>query len=63
MTTGSDQNKIKVGDIVNVPCVVTAIGGTTSQPTVTLTTKYAGFAGTVTAVATVLDCIQVYKSS
>lgn len=43
--TDAVQNEFEVGAIVNVPCEVTAIGGTTANPTVTLETKYAGFDG------------------
>jgi len=60
MPTDSIQNNIQLGDIVNVPCKVTGTGGTTSQPTVTLETKYRGFDGLVDTVTT-LDAIQVIK--
>jgi hypothetical protein len=40
------QSWFSVGDIVNVPCRVTAVGGTTAQPALSLTTIYTGFAGT-----------------
>jgi len=60
MPTDSIQNFFQVGDIVNVPCVVTGTGGTSSQPTVTLSTKYRGFDGNVDVVTT-LDAIQVIK--
>ena len=56
--TDAVQNEVEVGSIVNVPCVVTAIGGTTAQPTVTLATKYEGFDGNTDVVGPV-DAIQV----
>jgi len=54
------QKQVIVGDIVNVPCEITGIGGTTAQPTVMLSTKYKGFDGNVDVVTT-LDAIQVIK--
>ena len=59
-TSDAIQGQFVVGDIVNIPCVVTAVGGTTSQPTLTLTTKYVGFAGTTDEITTV-DAKQVIK--
>ena len=47
-----------VGDIVNVPCEVTAIAGTTGNPTVTLETKYKGFNAAVDALGPI-DANQV----
>lgn len=58
MTTDALTEPFVVGMIVNVPCTVTAIGGTTAAPTVTLTTKYAGFNGSTDSVGP-LDAIQV----
>jgi hypothetical protein len=52
------QHNFEVGQVVNIPIRVTAIGGTTAQPTVTGTTKYAGFDGN-TDVITTVDAIQV----
>jgi len=60
MPTDVIQNFFQTGDIVNVPCVVTGTGGTPSQPTVTLTSKYKGFDGNTDSVTT-LDAIQVIK--
>ena len=54
------QSQFTVGDIVNVPCTVTAVGGTTTEPTVTLTTKYPGFNGSTDSVGP-LDAIQVIE--
>lgn len=54
------QQNFSVGDIVNVPIVVTAIGGTQQAPTVTGTTKYVGFDGNSDTVGPV-DSIQVVK--
>lgn len=59
-TTDRIQGQFEVGQVVNIPIVVTAIGGTTAQPTVTGSTKYAGFDGNVDVVTTV-DAIQVIK--
>jgi len=58
--TDALQKQVQVGDIVNVPCIVTATGGTSSQPTVSLTTKYKGFDGNTDALSA-LDAIQVIK--
>ncbi len=55
------QKVIEVGDIVEIPGVVTTIGGTATNPTVTITTKYPGFDGNTDAIAAV-DSIQVTKS-
>ena len=60
MPTDRLQADFQVGDVVNIPFVVTAIGGTTAQPTVSGTTKYAGFDGNTDSVTTV-DAIQVVK--
>jgi len=51
------QAEVAVGNIVNVPCVVTAITGGT-QPTVTLETINRGFNG-LNDVVGPLDTIQV----
>lgn len=51
-------NQFNIGDTVNVPIVITAIGGTTANPTVTGTTKYAGF-NAATDVVGPLDAVQV----
>lgn len=59
MPTDRLQANFIVGDIVNVPCTVTAVSGTT-QPTVTMTSKYPGFDGNTDSVTT-LDAIQVIK--
>lgn len=55
------QNEFEVGDVIFVPIVVTAIGGTTAEPTVTGTTKYPGFNGATDSVGP-LDAIQVIQS-
>ena len=60
MPSDAVQNQFSVGDVVNVPIVVTAVGGTTSQPTVTGTTKYVGFNGSSDTVGP-LDAIQVIE--
>jgi len=57
-TSDETANQFNVGDTVNVPIVVTAIGGTTAAPTVTGTTKYAGFDGNKDTVGPV-DAVQV----
>lgn len=54
------QSHVAVGDVVNIPMVVTAVGGTTGAPTLTGTTKYVGFDGntdsiTVDAKQVILD--------
>jgi len=53
------QSQFEVGNIVNVPILVTAIGGTPAQPTVTGTTKYAGFDGNTDNIT--VDAIQVIE--
>ena len=57
-TSDETANQFNVGDTVNVPIVVTAIGGTTAAPTVTGTTKYAGFDGNTDSIGPV-DSVQV----
>jgi hypothetical protein len=57
------QQRFEVGDIVNIVGVVTSIAGTPAQPTVAVTTKYAGFAGTTTVIATSVDAIQVVRDT
>ena len=57
-TQDESANFFNVGDVVNVPIVVTAIGGTTANPTVTGTTKYEGFDGNTDTVGPV-DAVQV----
>lgn len=54
------QSDFEVGEIVNIPILVTAIGGTTAAPTVTGTTKHEGFDGNKDVVTTV-DAVQVLK--
>ena len=60
MPTVSDaiQSKFEIGQVVNIVGVVTAIGGTTVEPTVTIQTKYAGFDGNKDTVGPV-DATQV----
>lgn len=60
-TSDETANQFNVGDVVNVPIVVTAIGGTTANPTVTGTTKYEGFDGNTDTVGP-LDAVQVQVS-
>ena len=60
MPSDAIQGQFSVGDVVNVPITVTSIGGTTSQPTVTGTTKYAGFNGSTDSIGPV-DAIQVIE--
>lgn len=62
MPTDAIQFHIAVGDIVNIPGAVTAIGGTPTAPTVTITTKYKGFDGNTDVVGPV-DIIQVIKDN
>ena len=50
MPTDKLQAQIEVGSIVNIPCVVTAVTGTPTQPTLTLTPQYKDFAGAQTAI-------------
>jgi len=59
MPFDSIQKPFAVGDVVNVPCIVTAVGGTASQPNVTLTTKYVGWDGNADTVS--VDTKQVIK--
>lgn len=60
MPSDAIQSQFSVGDVVNVPITVTAIGGTTAAPTVTGTTKYAGFDGNTDSIGPV-DAIQVIE--
>jgi len=60
MPTDRIQQNFVLGDIVNIPIVVTGIGGTQQAPTVTGTTKYAGFDGNTDSVGPV-DSVQVVK--
>lgn len=60
-TSDRVQNQFIVGDIVYVPIVVTAIGGTSAQPTVTGTTQYVGFDGNSDSIGPV-DAIQVVEA-
>lgn len=57
-TSDALQNQFVVGDVVNVPIVVTAIGGTVARPTVTGNTQFVGFDGNVDVVGPV-DANQV----
>lgn len=45
------QHIFTVGDTVNVPCVVSAIGGTPAKPALTLTTVYKGFDGNTNSIS------------
>lgn len=60
-TSDRIQHQFVVGDVVNVPCVVTAIAGTAQEPTLSLTTKYEGFDGNTDDITNTLDAIQVIK--
>lgn len=51
------QKKFGVGSIVNIPMLVTGIGGTSARPTVTGTTKYEGFDSATDEIT--VDAIQV----
>lgn len=57
-TSDETANQFNVGDFVNVIIQVTAIGGTTANPTITGTTKYAGFDGNKDSIGPV-DSVQV----
>lgn len=61
-TSDAIQHQFQVGDIVNVPCVVTAVTGAAASPVVTLTTKYAGFDGNTDSIGPI-DANQVMKTS
>lgn len=60
MPTDVLQAQFELGDTVNIPIVITAIGGTTAKPTVTGTSKYPGFDGNTDTITTV-DSVQVVK--
>lgn len=60
-TSDAIQHQFVVGDFVNLPCEVTAVGGTTPKPTVTLKTKYENFAGSRVTITETPDAIQVEK--
>lgn len=53
------QSHVVVGSIVNIPIVITAIGGTAASPTVTGSTKYPGFDGNTDSIT--VDAIQVIE--
>jgi len=57
--TDAIQHFFEVGEIVNVPCVVSAIGGTATQPALTLTTKYLGWDDNADSIS--VDSKQVIK--
>lgn len=52
------QADVEVGQVVNVPMVITSVGGTPQQPTLTGTLLYKSFAGTNASLGPV-DAIQV----
>jgi len=52
------QADVDVGQIVNIPILITAIGGTQQAPTITGTTQFKGFDGNTDAIGPV-DAIQV----
>jgi len=53
MPTDRLQQNFDVGSIVMIVGRVTSIAGTVTQPTVTITTKYANFAGNTVSVGPV----------
>lgn len=55
------QDHFEVGDVVFVPIVVTAIGGTPAAPTVTGNTKYKGFNDAVDVIGPI-DAIQIIQA-
>lgn len=61
MPSDQIQHVFQVGDIVNVVIKVTAIGGTTTQPTVTGVTQYPGFDGNTDVIGP-LDAKQVIQA-
>ena len=61
MATGRLQEKLTVGDPVKILATVTAIGGTSAEPTVTVNTKYKGYDGNKDSIT--VDGIQVIKDS
>lgn len=61
MPTDRTQAEIAVGDPVKIPATVTAIGGTTTSPTLTVTTKHKGHDGATDSIT--VDSIQVVKDS
>ena len=61
-TSDSIQHQFIVGDIVNVPCVVASVGGTSVKPTVTLTTKYVGYDAATDSLGPI-DSIQVINDN
>ncbi len=56
-TSDNIQGQFEIGARVNIPCIVTGISGST-QPVLTLTTVYPGFAGTKDDI-TGIDSVQV----
>lgn len=60
MPSDAIQHIFTVGDVVNVPCVVSAIGGTPSEPALTLTTVYKGWDGNTDSVS--VDSKQVIQA-
>ncbi len=61
MPTDRTQAEIAVGDPVKIPGIVTGIGGTAVAPTLTISTKFNGNAGTPSSIT--VDAIQVIKDS
>lgn len=51
------QSHFTVGQVINIPVIVTAVGGTTAEPTVTGTTKYVGWDGNTDSIT--VDAKQV----
>lgn len=60
MPSDAIQHIFQVGDKVNVVCVVSAIGGTTAQPALTLTTVYPGWDGNTDSIS--VDSKQVIQA-
>lgn len=58
MPSDAIQHIFQVGDVVNVPCTVTAISGT-SEPALTLTTIYLGWNGSADTIS--VDSKQVIQ--
>lgn len=61
MPSDQIQHVFQVGEVVNVPVKVTAVGGTTAQPTVTGNTLYPGFDGNVDVIGPI-DAKQVIQA-
>lgn len=60
MPTDVTQRHFQVGEVVNIPCIVTAVIGT-SEPSLTLVTKYTGFNGATDTIT--VDSKQVIRDN